>query len=347
MTGKVIQRWQRMIRFGDGVLRDHPWLLLGGLLLAIGAGPWLLPPTALNIAILIGMYMIAASGLNITVGFTGLLDLGYVGFLAIGAYTTAILATTYGMNYWVALALGTGHAAVWGVLRGAPTLRLTGDYFAIVTFGCAELAWLVIRNLDSLTRGARGFPDVAPPTMFGHEFPIDPPIAYWYLVMGLVLATVFMIRRLVYSRVGRAWMAIREDETAAACLGVNVRQYKTYTFAISAGLGGLAGGFYAGYLQNLHPDSFKFLESVWILCMVVIGGMGSITGALLGAIIFVTVRELLRDVLGRVGLPAEALYLLFGTALVLIMRFRPEGLVSTRTMRAELHSTADDAAPHA
>ena len=328
-------------------MRDHPWLLLGLLAIAIGGIPWVLSPSALNIAVLIGMYMIAASGLNLTVGFTGLLDLGFVGFLAIGAYTTAILGTTYHWNFWGALACGAAHAAVWGVLRGAPTLRLRGDYFAIVTFGCAELAWLTIRNLDRLTYGARGFHEIAPPTLFGQKFAINPPVAYWYLVMALVGASVFFIRRLVYSRVGRAWMAIREDETAAACLGVNVPQYKTYAFALSAGLGGLAGGFYAGYFLDLHPDSFKFLESVWVLCMVVIGGMGSITGALLGAVIFVTIRELLRDVLGRMGLPAESLYLLFGMALILIMRFRPEGLISTRTMRAELHATTADTTPHA
>ncbi len=338
---------QRVTALGDRFLRNHPWMLLAVLVVAILLAPRVMSPPVLNIAILIGMYMIAASGLNVTVGITGLLDLGYVGFLAIGAYTTAVAATTYEINYWIALALGTAHAALWGVLRGAPTLRLTGDYFAIVTFGCAELAWLAIRNLDGLTRGARGFPDITPPSILGREFAIDPPVAYWYLVMGLTVATVFIIRRLVYSRVGRAWMAIREDETAAACLGVNVQQYKTYAFAISAGLGGLAGGFYAGYLQNLHPDSFKFLESVWILCMVVIGGMGSVTGALLGAIIFVTVRELLRDVLGRVNLPAESLYLLFGMALVFMMRFRPEGLINTRTMRAELHATTADGAPRA
>ena len=344
MMGRLKARWRALTAYGDHLLREYPWVMLGVLVILVAVTPLIISPTALNIAILIGMYMIASSGLNLTVGFTGLLDLGYVGFMAIGAYTTAILGTTYGLNCWLALALGAVHAGIWGILRGAPTLRLTGDYFAIVTFGCSELAWLVIRNLSSVTRGARGFPDIRPPSFFGHEFSINPPIAYWYLVMVLVLGTVFLIRRLVYSRVGRAWMAIREDETAAACLGVNVRQYKTYTFAVSAALGGLAGGFYAGYMQNLHPDSFKFLESVWVLCMVVIGGMGSITGALLGAIIFVSVRELLREMLGNVGLPAESLYLLFGIALILNMRFRPEGIMSNRTMRAELHATTSDVA---
>ena len=324
------------------MLREHPWASFGVLLVVLAVAPHVMPLSMLDVAILTGMYMIAASGLNLTVGVTGLLDLGFVGFMAIGAYTVAVLGNTYHFNFWIALALATLHAALWGILRGAPTLRLTGDYFAIVTFGFSELVVLAIRNLPQLTRGARGFPGIHGPTLLGREFAVDPPIAYWYLVALLVLATVFGIRRLVFSRVGRAWTAIREDETAAACLGVNVQQYKTYVFAISAGLGGLAGGFYASYLRNLHPFSFTFLESVWVLCMVVIGGMGSITGALLGAIIFVAVREGLREMLGQVNLPAESLYLLFGAALILIMRFRPEGLLSTTTMRAELHDTTAD-----
>lgn len=347
-------RWRALFVAGDRLLQNHPLPVFIGMLVVVAVIPFAVPSTSLNILILIGMYMIAASGLNLTVGVTGLLDLGFVGFLAIGAYTVAILGNDYGWSFWAALVAATLHGALWGLLRGAPTLRLTGDYFAIVTFGFSELVVLAIRNVDSLqfggeklfaaglTRGARGFPDINAPSLFGREFPIEPPVAYWYLVMALLIVSVFVIRRLVYSRVGRAWMAIREDETAAACLGINVQQYKAYTFAISAGFGGLAGGFYAGYLQNLHPDSFKFLESVWILCMVVIGGMGSITGALVGSVIFVTIRELLRDVLGRFELPSESLYLLFGIALVLIMRFRPEGLISTKTMRAELHSSGTE-----
>lgn len=331
-----------LIGRADALLEQHPWPTLVVLVVAVGAFPYLVPAGALDIAILIGVYAIAASGLNLTVGVTGLLDLGFVGFMAIGGYTLAYLANNVGLNFWLALILATLHGAVWGILRGAPTLRLTGDYFAIVTFGFSELVVLAIRNLPEITRGARGWPDVQAPVLFGREFAVNPPIAYWYLVMALLIGTVFAIRRLVFSRVGRAWMAIREDETAAACLGVNVQLYRTYTFAISAALGGLAGAFYASYLTNLHPDSFKFLESVWVLCMVVIGGMGSIAGALLGSIIFVSIREGLREVLNQVNMPAEALYLLFGTMLVLIMRFRPEGLISTRSVRAEMHADATD-----
>lgn len=334
--------FRRFTDWVDGFILEHPLTTLAVLIVAIAAMPHVLSGNQLNVAILIGMYMIAASGLNITVGVTGLLDLGFVGFMAVGAYTVAVAGTTYGLNFWVALALGTVHGALWGILRGAPTLRLTGDYFAIVTFGFAELVRMAVKNkpLAQWTRGARGFPDITGPSLFGKEFAINPPVEFWYLVAALLIVTVFSVRRLVYSRVGRAWTAIREDETAAIALGVNVQRYKTYTFAISAGFGGLAGGFYAGYLQNLHPDSFRFLESVWVLCMVVIGGMGSISGPLIGAAIFMTVRELLRGVVGNFSLPPDALYLVFGLVLVLIMRFRPEGLMSTRSMRAELH-TAD------
>jgi branched-chain amino acid transport system permease protein len=291
----------------------------------------------IDVVIKIAMYMVLALGLNIVPGFCGLLDLGYVGFFGIGAYTCAVLLNTCGWSYWVVIPFALLSGAAWGIALGAPTLRLTGDYFAIVTFGFSELVILLTRNWTSLTKGARGFPGIHPPKILSYSFPLYPPVAYYYLIIAFLFLTIFVVRRISDSRLGRAWFAIREDEVAAECLGINIMWYKTIAFALSASFGALAGSFYATYARMLHWSRFQFWESVIILCMIVLGGLGSIKGALLGAGILVSLSELLRVLLDRFHLPQETRFLLYGIIMILIMRFRPEGIIPSQRVKRELH----------
>jgi branched-chain amino acid transport system permease protein len=267
--------------------------------------------------------MILALGLNIVPGFTGLLDLGYVGFYGIGAYTAGLLTIHYDLNFWLILLLGAANGALWGILLGAPTLRLTGDYFAIVTFGFSELVVLMIRNELWLTRGPMGLPGISPPSIFGHALALD--WEFFYLVLFLLVIVVTVVSRLENSRLGRAWFAIRENEIAAQCCGVNLIRYKVTAFAISASIGAMGGAFYAKWFKFIHPDMFKFWESILILCLIVFGGIGSITGTMLGALCLIPLTEILRAVLPQEYFSAR--YLIYGAILVLMMRFRPDGLI--------------------
>ncbi len=300
-------------------------------LLALPATP-LGTPFIMHVSILVMLYMILALGLNVVPGFTGLLDLGFVGFYGIGAYTAGLLTLRFAAadglagwlgSYWVILPLAALNGALWGMLLGAPTLRLTGDYFAIVTFGFSELVVLVITNETWLTRGPMGLPGIAPPSLGGYTFRGNLPM--YYLIFVMVCATVFVMVRLSGSRLGRAWYAIREDQVAAQACGINILTYKVIAFAVSAAFGAAAGSFFARWLQFISPNMFKFWESIFILCMIVLGGMGSIGGTLLGAALLISLSEALRSVLppSLVG----ARHLLFGLILILIMRFRPGGLV--------------------
>ena len=272
------------------------------------------------------LYMLLAIGLNIVCGFTGLLDLGYVGFYLIGGYTAGLLMARLGVTYWIALPLAVMNGALWGLLRGAPTLRLTGDYFAIVTFGFAELLFRIVKNEQWLIGAPNGFVrDIPPPAIFGMVF-----YQNWhnyYHILILLILVVFVTYRLQHSRVGRAWVAIREDEQAAESMGINVSRYKALAFAVSAAIGGLGGGFVAQFQVNISAPFFEFWESILILCMVVLGGMGSIKGAMLGAAILGSLGEVLRP--GAI-IPYQfggARYLIFGLILILLMRFRPGGLM--------------------
>lgn len=302
------------------------WKLSGLIVLALFL-PWL--PLGLSTNYLLRvittavLYMILALGLNIVPGFTGLLDLGYVGFYGIGAYTAGLLTIHYGLSFWVILPLAALNGAIWGILLGAPTLRLTGDYFAIVTFGFSELVVLVIRNELWLTRGPMGLPGISPPVIFGHPLKFD--WEFYYLVVFLLILVLLIVSRLEDSRLGRAWFAIREDEIAAQCCGVNLIRYKIIAFAISASIGAMGGAFFARWFKFIHPDMFKFWESILILCLIVFGGMGSITGTMLGALILIPLSEILRAILPQ-GM-FNARYLIYGLILVLMMRWRPTGLI--------------------
>ncbi len=302
------------------------WKLSGLIVLALLL-PWLpLGPSTnylLRVITTAVLYMILALGLNIVPGFTGLLDLGYVGFYGIGAYTAGLLTIHYGLSFWVILPLAALNGAIWGILLGAPTLRLTGDYFAIVTFGFSELVVLVIRNELWLTRGPMGLPGISPPVIFGHPLKFD--WEFYYLAVFLLILVLLIVSRLEDSRLGRAWFAIREDEIAAQCCGVNLIRYKIIAFAISASIGAMGGAFFARWFKFIHPDMFKFWESILILCLIVFGGMGSITGTMLGALILIPLSEILRAILPQ-GM-FNARYLIYGLILVLMMRWRPAGLI--------------------
>ena len=271
------------------------------------------------------LYMLLAVGLNIVCGFTGLLDLGYVGFYLIGGYTAGLLMTRLGLTYWVALPLAVLNGALWGLLRGAPTLRLTGDYFAIVTFGFAELLFRIVKNEQWLIGAPNGqVRDIPPPTLFGMTF--NQNWHNYYHILILLIFVVFITYRLQHSRVGRAWVAIREDEQAAESMGINVSRYKSLAFAVSAAIGALGGAFIAQFQVSISAPFFEFWESILILCMVVLGGMGSIRGAMIGAAILGSLGEVLRP---GIILPSQfgnARYLIFGIILILLMRFRPGGL---------------------
>ena len=305
---------------------DSPYLKWGLLLLAIIL-PWLPLGTSssylLRILTTAILYMMLALGLNIVPGFTGLLDLGYVGFYGIGAYTSGLLAIHYDLSIWAILPLAALNGALWGVLLGAPTLRLTGDYFAIVTFGFSELVVLLIRNELWLTRGPMGLPGISPPSILGYAFTRD--WQFFYLALFLLLVVLAVVVRLENSRLGRAWFAIREDEIAAQCCGISLIRYKVLAFAVSASIGAMGGAFYAKWFRFIHPDMFKFWESILILCLIVFGGMGSIGGTMLGALILIPLSEVLRAVLPQSMFNAR--YLIYGLLLVLMMRLRPEGLV--------------------
>jgi branched-chain amino acid transport system permease protein len=271
-----------------------------------------------DVAILAGIYTILALGLNVLVGFTGLLNLGFVAFYAIGAYTYALLNTKLGLGFWSAIPFSIGFSTAAGFLLAIPALRLRGDYLAIVTLGFGEITRLILNNWDSLTKGPNGISGIAFPSIMSISF--GNLTYYYYFVLAFVILTVFITKRVYSSKIGRAWIAIREDEVASSATGINTTMYKIYSFAFGAFWAGLAGTLFAGKMHFVSPESFTFMESVFILCMVIIGGPGSIPGVILGSIILVLLPEILREV---------QLYrmLALGSGLVLLMIFRPQGLL--------------------
>jgi len=331
----------KRVRLGIGLA-----LLLAAIVLPLGLDPYwqgvLFFP--------VGIYILLALGLNIVVGQAGLLDLGYVAFYAAGAYTTAKLTTAAGWGAWQSLPLAIVVACVAGVILGAPTLRLRGDYLAIVTLGFGEIVRIVAQNSETLgeARGITGIPN--PQGGFGLE-----SLPYYYLALAAIVLAIVMIVRLNASRVGRAWAAIREDEDAAAAMGVPAFRMKLWAFAMGASTGGLGGWIYASKVSFISPDNFPFFFSVLILSGVVLGGMGSIPGVMLGAFLIAFLPEYLREVAagatltrwlnavigGNAGTITEYRVLLFGAALVLTMVFRPQGLWPSRRRAAELGADSD------
>jgi branched-chain amino acid transport system permease protein len=264
------------------------------------------------------MYVVLALGLNIIVGQAGLLNLGYVAFYAIGAYTYGILSTWFGISFWIGLPVGALSAACIAALVGIPTLRLRGDYFAIVTLGLGEITRIVLNNWDSLTGGPNGISRIGRPAVAGYA--LHGTLDFYYLILAIAVMTAFAMTRLMASRIGRAWLAIREDETAAEAMGINTFQLKLLAFVIGSAWAGLTGVFFAAKMAFISPESFTFFESVLILCMVVLGGMGSIAGIILGAVLLITLPEIFRDF-------QDYRMLAFGAALIVMMVFRPQGLL--------------------
>jgi branched-chain amino acid transport system permease protein len=268
----------------------------------------------------VGMFIMMALGLNIVVGKSGLLDLGYVAFFAIGAYTQGILSTLYGWNTWEIMPFGIGFAMIAGVILGLPALRLRGDYLAIITLGFGEIVRIVAINI-SVTGGPNGIPGIPnPPTFFGLHFDLMHPETYFWLVFAMILLVVWMIRRFTVRRPGRAWEAIRQDEDVAALMGVNTLVYKLWSFVIGAAVGGAAGVLYASKVMVISPDMFKFEVSILILACVVFGGIGNIWGVVLGASVLAYLPERIRFI-------SDARQVIFGLVLILMMNLRPDGLL--------------------
>jgi branched-chain amino acid transport system permease protein len=346
-------------------MRRHPAAFWVGVILvavALLALPFVLASVGTawvritNLAIL---FILLSLGLNIVVGFAGLLDLGYIAFYAVGAYTYALLASPhFGLHlpFWVILPIGAAVACVFGVLLGAPTLKLRGDYLAIVTLGFGEIVRIFLNNLSqpvNLTNGPQGVTLIDPFTVGNFSFArsetllgltFSGPVKYYYLLMLVLLAVIVINLRLEDSRIGRAWIAIREDEVAAQAMGINTRNIKLLAFAMGASFGGIAGGMFSAMQGFISPESFVLVESIMVLSMVVLGGMGNIGGVIVGAwllsfvpeVLRYTVEPVQRAMFGRMLIEPEVIrMLLFGLALVLMMLYRPAGIWPSKTRKRE------------
>jgi branched-chain amino acid transport system permease protein len=359
-----------MTNFADQILpahlRKHPAVFSTGvalIVIALAVLPFALAAGGMtwvritNFAIL---FVFLSVGLNIVVGFAGLLDLGYIAFYAVGAYVYALLASPhFGLHLpiWVILPIGALVACFFGVMLGAPTLKLRGDYLAIVTLGFGEIVRIFMNNLSepiNITNGPKGIATIdsiqlfglnfGRTTMFG-DFALPGQIKYYYLLLFILAIVIIINLRLQNSRIGRAWEAIREDELAAKAMGINTVNMKLLAFAMGASFGGIAGGVFASIQGFISPESFTLTESIMILAMVVLGGMGNIWGVIIGAILLSFVPEILRytvepaqkALFGRQIIEAEVLrMLLFGFAMVAMMLFRPAGLLPSAVRKREL-----------
>ncbi|CAB4661570.1 unannotated protein [freshwater metagenome] len=321
---RAMNKWQRYSAYGLGVVALYllPYWPDVPVLGQIVNTPGSQFETVLNDQVVI--FVLIALGLNVVVGIAGLLDLGYVGFYAVGAYVTAILTSAHGNLPWLlALPIAVVISMLFGVILGTPTLRLRGDYLAIVTLGFGEIIRLTAKNMDWLG-ASRGISNIKkPPSMFGLKFGVLDAKPYFYLGLTMVFIVIFILHRLEYSRVGRAWVAIREDEDAAELMGVNTFKFKLWAFTIGAGIGGLAGVHYAGKVGFINPDNFPLQLSILFLAAVVLGGSGNMYGAILGGILVAYMPERLRNF-------SDKRILVFGIVLVLMMVFRPEGILPKR-----------------
>jgi len=346
--------------------RRHPAFAWAGVVvvaLALAALPFALTSVGTawvritNLAIL---YVFLALGLNIVVGFAGLLDLGYIAFYAVGAYVYALLASPhFGIHLplWVVLPIGAAVACFFGALLGAPTLKLRGDYLAIVTLGFGEIVRIFLNNLSqpvNITNGPQGITLIDPVRIGTFDFrttqaiagiTFTGPIKYYYLLLVFLVVVIVINLRLQDSRIGRAWEAIREDEVAARAMGINTRNMKLLAFAMGASFGGVAGGMFSAMQGFISPESFILVESIMVLSMVVLGGMGNVWGVILGALLLSFAPEVLRytvapvqqALFGRMLVEPEVIrMLLFGFALVLMMLFRPAGILPSATRKREL-----------
>ncbi len=324
------------------------WIILAMVMVAL-VWPFFGSRGAVDIATLILIYVMLGLGLNIVVGLAGLLDLGYVGFYAVGAYSYALLSFYLGWGFWICLPIAGMMAALFGFLLGFPVLRLRGDYLAIVTLGFGEIIRLLLRNMTSVTGGPNGISNIEKPTFFGlsferkaaegmqtfHEFfglpynSINKVIFLYLVALMLALVALFVINRLLRMPIGRAWEALREDEIACRALGLNPTIIKLSAFTLGAAFAGFAGSFFAARQGLVTPESFTFIESAIILAIVVLGGMGSQLGVILAAIVMILLPELMREF-------SEYRMLMFGALMVLMMVWRPQGFLPMQRPHMEL-----------
>ncbi|WP_027857880.1 high-affinity branched-chain amino acid ABC transporter permease LivM [Marinobacterium jannaschii] len=326
-----------------------PWLIAAVVVIML-IWPFMVSRGSVDLATLTLIYIMLGLGLNIVVGLAGLLDLGFVAFYAVGAYTYALLSEYFGLSFWACLPISAGMAALFGFILGFPVLRLRGDYLAIVTLGFGEIIRILLNNWSAVTGGPSGISGIAKPTLFGLEFTrrakeegnvpfheflgIDYSSSYkviflYLIAVLLVLFVIYVINRLMRMPIGRAWEALRDDEIACRSLGLNRTAIKLSAFTLGASTAGFAGSFFAARQGFISPESFIFIESAIILAIVVLGGMGSQVGVILAAIVMTILPELAREF-------SEYRMLLFGLLMVLMMRWRPEGLVPMKRPHLEL-----------
>jgi branched-chain amino acid transport system permease protein len=321
---------ERIARFA----RRSSLPIIAILFAAAAIAPFMASGYVTDILTSVVLYSILATALNITVGLSGVLVLGFIGFYAIGAYTTALLTAKFALcGFWIALPLSGLCAMLFGLALGAPALRLKGDYLAVVTLGFGEIVRIFANNLDSFTGGPNGILGIPRPVIFG--FSLISPVAFYLFVLTCLAATLLIVTRIIRSRYGRAWIAVRENEMAAAAIGIDVFRKHLLSFALSAFFGGIAGSLFAVKQGFISPDSFTFFESVLVLCMVVLGGIGNPAGAVAGAFLLVAAPEFLRDF---------QLYrmLVFGAVMVAFMVFRPNGIMGSLTFALEVDDAKEE-----
>lgn len=304
--------------------RRIQWALFAAalIMLPFGVGPYWT-----HVLGSVGLYIVLGLGLNIVVGLAGLLHLGYVAFYALGAYTYAFLASPWfglSLSFWMLLPICALAAAVAGILLGIPALRTRGDYLAIITLGFGEIMRLLLNNLDPLTGGPKGILEINPPVLFGLAF--NRPETFYYLVLTFVGLSTFLAKQLNASRIGRAWVAIREDEEAASAMGIDVVRYKLLALSIGCSFAGVGGALFASRQGAIFPGDFGLMVSINVLCLVIIGGMGSVPGVILGSAALVGLPEVLRAL-------QQYRMLIFGALLVVMMIFRPEGFMPEARLR--------------
>ncbi|SCZ07882.1 branched-chain amino acid ABC transporter permease [Alkaliphilus peptidifermentans] len=281
-------------------------------------------PYIIRTSIMALIYVVLALSLNMVIGFAGQLSMGHSAFFGIGAYVVALLTVSYSVSFWIAMLMAGIVAAIFGFILGIPTLRLKGDYLAITTIGFAEIVRLVLVNWTNVTRGPAGIPGIPSPRIFG--LVLRSNVAYYYIILILAALTVFVSYRLLHSRLGLGLIAVKDDEIAADAMGVNSTNLKILAFVLGGAIAGVAGGFFASFIRYVNPDNFTYMESVLILCMVVLGGVGSIPGVIIGAVVLTVLPEALRDI-------STYRYAVYGLLLIVMMIIRPQGMVSKEILK--------------
>jgi branched-chain amino acid transport system permease protein len=297
--------------------RDNAWIWLPILGVLLAFPVVMKNEYILNVGVLAGIYVILTMGLNITNGWTGLMSFGYAAFYGIGAYTAGILATRYAVPFWLTFPAAGVVAGLFGVAIALPTLRLKGIFLALITIGFQEIVFLVTLNWTSLTRGPMGIPGIPPPSLAGYSFSSNRD--FFYLILALNVVMIFVVSRIMGSRVGRTFIAIREDEVAAQAVGIPLFRTKVLSFVISTVMAGVVGAFFAHHAQFISADSFRLDETFIVLTMLIVGGMGTLIGPIIGAVFLVIFPEAARFL-------SQYREIVYGAILVLVILFRPEGI---------------------